>query len=119
MISEVLIPGVQSFAPLKEYLQAGADICSTNTLRGTGLCQRQFGTESAAYEMNKAAAQLAKRAAAEVSAQEKGRPRFVAGVLGPTDRTLSSAPAGSADPTQRDTTFDELAVAYGEQVRGL
>ncbi|MGI8562091.1 MAG: methionine synthase [Candidatus Dormibacter sp.] len=96
----------------REYLQAGADITSTNTFTATSISQRDYGLESVVYEMNRAGAQLAKQAAAEYEN------RFVAGSLGPTNVTLSMSPRVD-DPSYRPVSFDQLYSAYAEAARGL
>jgi 5-methyltetrahydrofolate--homocysteine methyltransferase len=101
----------------REYLEAGADIIETNTFTSTAVAQADYGTEGLAYEMNVAGAQLA-RAAADAFERRDGRPRFVAGALGPTNRTASISPDVN-DPGFRAITFDQLATAYAEQTRGL
>ena len=100
-----------------DYLRAGADIVSTNTFSGTRIAQADYGAESLVAELNTRAAQIAREAAAEV-AREDGRPRFVAGAIGPTNRTASISP-DVANPGFRAVTFDELRTAYGEQARAL
>ncbi|MFG1397732.1 methionine synthase [Roseixanthobacter pseudopolyaromaticivorans] len=100
-----------------KYFMAGADIVETNTFSSTTIAQADYGMEEIAYELNVEGARLAKEAAKQ--AQEKdGRRRFVAGAIGPTNRTASISPDVN-DPGFRATSFDELAVAYGEQARGL
>jgi len=94
----------------KEYLKAGADICCTNTLGANSLAQRDFKTSKLVLEMNKAAAQLAKKAAAEVTKQDPRKPRLVAGVIG-AQSTLSGS--------FRSCSWDELVESYSEQVKGL
>ena len=101
-----------------EYLEAGADIIQTNTFNGTAIAQADYGLESVVYELNREAARLAKRVTARWTAKTPGRPRFVAGAIGPTNRTLSISPDVN-DPTFRATTFDALKDAYAEQARGL
>jgi 5-methyltetrahydrofolate--homocysteine methyltransferase len=99
------------------YFRAGADIVSTNTFSSTPIAQADYGMANIAYELNLEGARLARAAA--LSAQEKdGRQRFVAGAIGPTNRTASISPDVSR-PGFRSITFDELRVAYAEQVRGL
>lgn len=98
------------------YLAAGADLIETNTFGATRIAQEDYHLGHLAYEMNVAAARLAKAACAKFSAPEK--PRFVCGALGPTPKTASISPDVN-DPGARNVTFDELAAAYGEQVRGL
>jgi 5-methyltetrahydrofolate--homocysteine methyltransferase len=98
------------------YLEAGADIITTNTFNAQRISQADYGLEDVAYELNVAAARLARDAADRVSTQE--RPRFVAGGLGPTNRTASISPDVN-DPGARNTSFEELVDAYLEQANGL
>jgi 5-methyltetrahydrofolate--homocysteine methyltransferase len=100
-----------------EYFRAGADIVSTNTFSSTRIAQADYGMAEIAYELNAEGARLA-REAARLAQDEDGRERFVAGALGPTNRTASISPDVS-NPGFRAITFDELRLAYGEQVRGL
>jgi 5-methyltetrahydrofolate--homocysteine methyltransferase len=100
------------------YLEAGADIIETNTFTATSVAQADYGLEDLAYEMNLAAARIARRAADAWTARTPGRPRFVAGSIGPTNRTLSISP-DVHDPSSRAVTFDQLRDAYRTQVRGL
>jgi 5-methyltetrahydrofolate--homocysteine methyltransferase len=100
----------------KEYLAAGADIIETNTFSATIIAQADYMMSDLAYELNKVGAELAKVACAAYSTPEK--PRFVAGALGPTNRTCSISPSVE-NPSLRNVTFDELVEAYSEQVRGL
>jgi 5-methyltetrahydrofolate--homocysteine methyltransferase len=99
------------------YYKAGADIVSTNTFSSTSIAQGDYGMSNIAYELNCEGARLA-REAANRAASEDGRPRFVAGALGPTNRTASISP-DVANPGFRAITFDQLKAAYAEQVRGL
>src|SRR4051812_31052241 len=99
------------------YFRAGADIVSTNTFSSTRIAQADYGMEEIAYELNFEGARLV-RAAAITAENEDGRKRFVAGALGPTNRTASISP-DVANPGFRAITFDQLRLAYGEQVRGL
>src|SRR6195256_5856026 len=99
------------------YLRAGADIVATNTFSSTAIAQADYGMEDIAYELNLSGAQLA-REAALAATQEDGRPRFVAGAIGPTNRTASISPDVS-NPGFRATSFDSLRVAHTEQARGL
>ncbi len=99
-----------------EYLNAGADIIETNTFGATTIAMADYNLESIAYEMNVAGARLAREACDAVATADK--PRFVAGVLGPTNRTCSISPEVN-DPAARNVTFDELVVAYSEATRGL
>ncbi|MFZ0371900.1 MAG: methionine synthase [Xanthobacteraceae bacterium] len=100
-----------------EYFRAGADIVSTNTFSSTRIAQADYGMAEIAYELNAEGARLA-REAARLAQDEDGRERFVAGALGPTNRTASISPDVS-NPGFRAITFDELRLAYAEQVRGL
>src|SRR5437764_10773940 len=99
------------------YFRAGADIVSTNTFSSTRIAQADYGMAGIAYELNVEGARLA-RAAADLAQNEDGRPRFVAGAIGPTNRTASISP-DVANPGFRAVTFDELREAYAEQVKGL
>ncbi|MEX1128757.1 MAG: methionine synthase [Vicinamibacterales bacterium] len=101
-----------------EYLAAGADIIETNTFNSTSASQADYSLEPIVYELNVAAARLAKAAAAEWTAKTPDRPRFVAGSIGPTSKTLSISPDVNS-PAFRAMTFDELRESYEEQVRGL
>ena len=99
------------------YFRAGADIVSTNTFSSTKIAQADYGMEDIAYELNHAGATLA-REAASAAEKEDGRRRFVAGALGPTNRTASISPDVS-NPGFRAISFDQLRSAYGEQIKGL
>src|SRR4026209_1821304 len=100
------------------YLEAGADIIETNTFAATSIAQSDFNLESFAYDLNVEGARLARAAADEWSSRTPDRPRFVAGSIGPTNRTLSISPEVN-NPAFRAMTFDELRLAYEEQGRGL
>ncbi|MEO8297765.1 MAG: homocysteine S-methyltransferase family protein [Burkholderiales bacterium] len=100
----------------EQYLEAGADIIETNTFGTTSIAQEDYGLGHLAYEMNVAAARLAREACARFSTADK--PRFAAGALGPTPRTASISPDVN-DPGARNVSFDELRAAYYEQARGL
>ncbi|GGE86157.1 methionine synthase [Stappia taiwanensis] len=100
------------------YLEAGADIVETNTFSSTTIAQADYGMEALAYELNLAGARLAREACDLVTARDPSRPRFAAGALGPTNRTLSISPDVN-NPGFRAVTFDELKTAYAEAVRGL
>jgi 5-methyltetrahydrofolate--homocysteine methyltransferase len=100
------------------YFEAGSDIVETNTFNSTSLSMADYRMESLAYELNVAAARVAKQAAAEYSAKTPEKPRFVAGVLGPTARTASMSPDVN-DPGFRNIFFDDLVVAYTEATLGL
>ncbi|MEQ8822581.1 MAG: methionine synthase [Sumerlaeia bacterium] len=100
------------------FMEAGSDIIETNTFSGTSIAQADYGLESIVYELNKEAAALARRCADEMTARTPDRPRFVAGSIGPTNRTASISPDVN-DPGYRAVTFDDLVEAYAEQARGL
>ncbi|HET9458233.1 MAG TPA: homocysteine S-methyltransferase family protein, partial [Candidatus Limnocylindrales bacterium] len=100
------------------YLDAGADIIETNTFTATRIAQADYGLEPVVREMNAAAARLAREAADAAEAAEPGRPRFVAGALGPTNRTASISPDVN-DAGARNVTFEQLAAAYREAADGL
>jgi 5-methyltetrahydrofolate--homocysteine methyltransferase len=101
----------------RQYFEAGADIVETNTFSATTVAQADYGMEALVPEMNYRGARLAREVADEVAART-GAPRFVAGALGPTNRTASLSPNVN-DPGFRNITFDELVVAYGEATRAL
>ena len=101
-----------------EYLAAGADIVETNTFSSTAVSQADYGLEAIAYELNVEAARLARRVADEWTAKTPERPRFVAGSLGPTTKTLSISPDVN-NPAFRAITFDEMRDAFKDQARGL
>jgi 5-methyltetrahydrofolate--homocysteine methyltransferase len=100
----------------EQYLAAGADLIETNTFGATSVAQEDYQLAHLAYEMNVEAAKLARAACDKFSTPDK--PRFVCGALGPTPKTASISPDVN-DPGARNVTFDQLAEAYGEQVRGL
>ncbi len=102
----------------RQYLAAGADIIETNTFSSTSIAMADYKMEALVYELNFASAKLAKQATAEFNALTPDKPRFVAGALGPTNRTASISPDVN-DPGYRAVSFDDLVVAYTEQVRGL
>ena len=101
-----------------EYLEAGADILETNTFNATTIAMADYDMEGLSAEINFAAATLAREAADEWTAQTPNKPRFVAGVLGPTNRTCSISPDVN-DPGFRNVTFDELVIAYSESTHAL
>eukprot|EP00698_Gefionella_okellyi_P010044 TRINITY_DN2582_c0_g1_i1.p1 TRINITY_DN2582_c0_g1~~TRINITY_DN2582_c0_g1_i1.p1 ORF type:complete len:1260 (-),score=372.48 TRINITY_DN2582_c0_g1_i1:95-3796(-) len=101
----------------RQYLEAGADIIETNTFNGTSVALLDYGMEHIARELNIQAAKVA-REAADVVAAKDGRPRFVAGAVGPTNKTCSLS-GDVENPGARNITFEELVVAYGEQIDGL
>ncbi|GIV34884.1 MAG: hypothetical protein KatS3mg031_2419 [Chitinophagales bacterium] len=102
----------------RKYLEAGADIIETNTFNATAISQADYQMQDYIYEINKTAARLAREVADEFTARQPKQPRFVAGAIGPTNKTLSISPDVN-DPGYRAITFDELKDAYKEQVRGL
>ncbi len=102
----------------RAYLEAGADIIETNSFNAQRISQADYGLETLAYELNFAAAQCARRAVDAFLQDNPQRPRFVAGAIGPTNKTASISPDVN-DPGARGTTFDELVAAYAEQVDGL
>jgi 5-methyltetrahydrofolate--homocysteine methyltransferase len=101
-----------------QYLEAGADIIETNTFNATRIAMSDYGMEALTYEINLASTRLAREAADAMTAQTPERPRFVAGVLGPTNRTASISPDVN-DPAFRNVTFDALVEAYTESTRAL
>ena len=101
-----------------QYLQAGADIIETNTFNATRVAMADYGMETLAYEINVASTKLAREAADAMTAQTPEKPRFVAGVLGPTNRTASISPDVN-DPAFRNISFDALVEAYTESTRAL
>ncbi|OYW92496.1 MAG: methionine synthase, partial [Pseudomonadales bacterium 32-61-5] len=102
----------------KAYLDAGADILETNTFNATRVSQADYGMEALAYELNVEGARLARQVCDAKTLETPDRPRFVAGVLGPTSRTCSISPDVN-DPGYRNVTFDELVDNYSEATRGL
>ncbi len=101
-----------------QYLAAGADIVETNTFSATTIAQADYHLEAAAYDLNVEGARRAREACDAAFAADPNRPRFVAGAIGPTNRTASISPDVN-DPGFRAVTFDDLAKAYGEAARGL
>ena len=102
----------------RHYLEAGADIIETNTFNATSIAMADYGLESHVYEINRQAAVIARRAADAFNETTPDRPRFVAGSMGPTNRTASISP-DVTNPAFRGITFDELRESYYEQARGL
>jgi len=100
------------------YLEAGADIIETNTFSGTSIAQADYGLESLAYELNFESARIARLETEASNQLDPSRPRFVAGALGPTNKTASLSPDVNS-PGYRAVTFDDLRLAYREQARGL
>lgn len=101
-----------------KYFEAGADIVETNTFSGTTIAMADYEMEDLVYELNYESAKLAKEVADEFTSKEPNKPRFVAGAMGPTNRTASLSPDVN-DPGYRAITFDELRVAYKQQAEGL
>ena len=102
----------------RDYLAAGTDILETNTFTATTISQADYGLEAHAWEINQRAAILARQATDEATAQTPDKPRFVAGVLGPTNKTASISPDVN-DPAFREVSFDDLRLSYGEAADGL
>ena len=102
----------------REYLAAGADIIETNTFSSNAVSMADYGLEHMVRDLNLAAARIARKAADEFSSRDPARPRFVAGAMGPTNKTASLSP-DVANPGYRAITFRALAAAYYEQVRAL
>ena len=102
----------------RQYLLAGADIVETNTFNSTSISQSDYGLQSLAYELNFEGARLARAVCDEITASTPEKPRFVAGVLGPTSRTASISPDVN-DPAYRNVTFDELVENYKVATDGL
>src|SRR5699024_785059 len=101
-----------------QFLAAGSDIIETNTFNATSVSQADYNMEDLAYELNKTAAENARAAADTFTKETADIPRFVAGAIGPTNKTLSLSP-DVEDPGYRAISFDQLKEAYGEQIRGL
>ncbi len=102
----------------RAFLDAGSDIIETNSFNSTSISQADYGMEALAVELNLEAAKLARKVADAVSAETPDKPRFVAGAIGPTNRTASISPDVS-DPAFRNVSFDELRSSYGEAVTAL
>ena len=102
----------------RQYLEAGADIIETNTFNSTSISMADYHLEHLVYDLNLAGARVARKAVEAVMAKHPDRPRFVAGAIGPTNRTASMSPDVN-NPAFRSVTFDQLVAAYTEQVRGL
>ena len=100
------------------YLEAGADIIETNTFSSTTIAQADYDMQALAYELNVASAKCARQAADKYTALNAAKPRFVAGAIGPLNKTLSLSPDVN-NPGFRAVTFDEVAAAYTEQISGL
>ena len=102
----------------REYLEAGADIIETNTFSSTAIAQADYDMQSLAYELNLTSAKVARKAADDYTASVPSKPRFVAGAIGPLNKTLSLSPDVN-NPGYRAVSFDQVVSAYLEQVRGL
>lgn len=102
----------------REYLEAGADIIETNTFNSNRISQADYGLEDKVYDLNYYGAKLAREAADEYTEKDPSKPRFVAGSIGPTNRTASLSP-DVENPGMRNISFDELLAAYEEQIEGL
>jgi 5-methyltetrahydrofolate--homocysteine methyltransferase len=102
----------------RAYLEAGADIIETDTFNGSAVSLSEFGLDEHVFTINKAAAELARRAADEFTRRNPDKPRFVAGSIGPTNKQLSMG-IHVEDPGRRDVTFDQMVTNYTEQIRGL
>lgn len=102
----------------RQYFEAGADIVETNTFSGTTIAQADYHLEYAVYDINFQSAKIAREVADEITAKEPHKPRFVAGAMGPTNRTCSISPDVN-DPGFRAVTFDELVKAYYDQAKAL
>jgi len=102
----------------REYLEAGADIIETNTFNAQRISMADYHMEELAFEINVAAATLAKKAASDYTTRNPDKPRFVAGAIGPMNKTLSLSPDVN-NPGFRAVSFDEVASAYYEQIKGL
>jgi 5-methyltetrahydrofolate--homocysteine methyltransferase len=102
----------------RQYFEAGADICETNTFSGTTIAQADYHLEHLVYELNFESAKIAKEVASEFTVLNPDKPRFVAGSIGPTNRTASLSPDVN-DPGYRAVTYDQLVTAYKQQVKAL
>ena len=102
----------------KKYLESGADILETNTFSSNSISMADYNMEDLVYELNFESAKIAKKLSGEYSIKDSSKPRFVAGSIGPTNKTASMSPDVS-DPGFRAITFDELVISYTEQIKGL
>ena len=102
----------------KKYLDSGADILETNTFSSNSISMADYNMEDLVYELNFKSAKIAKKLSNEYSIKDPSKPRFVAGSIGPTNKTASMSPDVS-DPGFRAVTFDELVISYTEQIKGL
>src|SRR5437764_1109297 len=101
----------------RAYLEAGADVIETDTFNGNAISLSEFLLQEHVHELNKTAAEIARRAADDFTRRNRDKPRFVAGSIGPTNKTLSLGVG--EDAGRRDVTFDQMVEAYSEQVRAL
>ena len=102
----------------KKYLESGADILETNTFSSNSISMADYNMEDLVYELNFESAKIAKKLSGDYSIKDPSKPRFVAGSIGPTNKTASMSPDVS-DPGFRAITFDELVISYSEQIKGL
>ena len=102
----------------RQYFEVGADIAETNTFSGTRIAQADYHLEDVVYELNLQSAKIAREVADEMTRLDPSKPRFVAGAMGPTNKTASLSPDVS-NPGYRAVTFDQLKDAFKEQARGL
>ena len=102
----------------RDYLEAGADIIETNTFNGTAVAMGEYGLAELSFELNETAAKVARKAADDITAKNPARPRFVAGSIGPTNKTTSLSPDVN-DPAFRAVSFDDLRETYRDQAHGL
>lgn len=102
----------------KKYLESGADILETNTFSSNSISMADYNMEDLVYELNFESTKIAKKLTDEYSIKDSSKPRFVAGAIGPTNKTASMSPDVS-DPGFRAITFDELVISYTEQIKGL
>ena len=102
----------------RQYLEAGADILETNTFSGTTIAQADYHLEDAVYDINFESAKIARKVADEFTKKNPAKPRFVAGAMGPTNKTASLSPDVN-NPGYRAITFDELAAAFKQQAKAL
>jgi 5-methyltetrahydrofolate--homocysteine methyltransferase len=116
LLNITLPDALRSFS--EEYLRAGSDIIETNTFSSTTIAQADYDMQDLAFELNREGARLARRAADTITLETPDRPRFVAGAIGPTNRSASISP-DVGDPGYRAVTFMDLVKSYGEAARGL
>ena len=102
----------------RSYFDAGSDLVETNTFSATSIAMADYNLQEIVHDLNVASAKLAREAADEAMSKDPTKPRFVAGAIGPTNRTASLSPDVN-DPSLRNVTFDELVEAYHQQIVGL